>query len=76
MKEEIMAVIKAIKNGSVIEEEDHLIEGGLLSSLELLMLISELEKMYNITIPVEEVLPANFDTVNAILALVNRRKIN
>lgn len=74
MKEQIINIIKVIKNGVEIGESDHFILGGILSSLELLQLIAELEEKYSVKIPVEEVLPENFDTVEGIEAMIGRLK--
>ncbi len=74
MKEQVMSILIGIKNGMKISEEDHLIFDGILSSLDLIQFISELEERFDIKIPVEEVIPDNFDTVASIIQMVEKLK--
>lgn len=74
MKEQIIEVIREIKHDKSINEESHLIFDGILSSLEIVQFISELEEMSEIKIPIQEVLPDNFDTVDAIAKMIERLK--
>lgn len=74
MKEQIFAIIKSIKNGESLDEKAHLVYERVLSSLELLQLIAELEKQYGVKIPLKEVRPENFDTIDGIEAMMQRLK--
>ena len=74
MKEKILAMIQKIKNDESLDENVHLVFEGILNSLEILQLISELEENYDIKIPVEEVLPDNFDKVESISKMVKKLK--
>ena len=55
-----------------LDENTKLISGGIVDSFSMVSLKRFLEKKYNISIPDEEASPEAFDTVNSIIALVNR----
>lgn len=56
-----------------ISNNDSLFQGGLLDSLNLIGLISFLEKSYMIRINPSEITIDNFDDIDRILALINRK---
>ena len=49
-----------------------LIDGHRLDSLSILALIAELEDAFDITIPAVEIIPSNFNSAQAIWAMVTR----
>ncbi len=55
-----------------LDENTKLISGGIVDSFSMVSLKRFLEKKYQISIPDEEASPEAFDTVNSIIALVNR----
>ncbi|MBQ7337625.1 MAG: acyl carrier protein [Clostridia bacterium] len=50
----------------------HLIDDGILDSLDIVTLVTELCAAFDITIPAEELLPDNFNSAAAIRAMVER----
>jgi len=54
------------------ESETTLVENGLLDSLDLFGLIAALEQEYNVSIPMEEISPKNFNSVMGISSLITR----
>jgi acyl carrier protein len=56
----------------VLDENTKLISGGIVDSFSMVSLKRFIEKKYAISIPDEEASPEAFDTVNSIIALVNR----
>jgi acyl carrier protein len=54
--------------------DDSLIQAGIIDSLGIQMLITFLEREYQIAIPEEELYPQNFETINDIANLVMRIK--
>lgn len=49
-----------------------LIDGHYLDSLSIISLIAELEDAFDITIPAAEIIPANFNSANAMWAMIER----
>jgi acyl carrier protein len=57
-----------------LKPEDPLIARGLLDSLSILKTVTFCEEKFGITIPDQDVLPDHFESVQAIAALVDRRR--
>lgn len=49
-----------------------LIDDGILDSLDIVTLITEINDAYGVSVPAEEILPENFNSARAIYALINR----
>jgi len=60
------------KNLSGLGADDSLFAKGLLDSMSILKTVTFCEEQFGITIPDEEVLPDNFESVRAIAKLVDR----
>ena len=56
------------------ETEVALIDDGILESLDIVMIVSEIKDVLDIEITVDDLLPENFNSVDQILALVEARK--
>ncbi len=57
-----------------LKPEDSLLSRGLLDSMSILKTVTFCEEQFGITIPDEDVLPDNFESVRAIAKLVERVK--
>lgn len=57
---------------TAISSETQLIATGLLNSLAIVRLVSELESAYSIRVPFREVIKENFVSISAIESLVHR----
>lgn len=70
----IRDMVSAITHKSVtIGEEDSLQVAKVLDSLSLIELIARLEKEFNVTFEADELSPANLDSINAIVRLVESK---
>jgi len=58
-----------------LSNDASLLEGGILDSLSLLRLVVFLEKQFNITVGESDLLPENFDNVNAICTYLRAREL-
>ena len=61
------------KNISDIEESDNLIETGILDSLGIMKLLIFLEEKFSIPIGDDDLIPENFETINKLLSLIDRK---
>lgn len=59
-----------------IEPDQSLLDSGILDSLALLRLIGYIEDHFGVTVDDGEVIPENFETINDITALLDRKKQN
>jgi len=57
-----------------LKSDDSLLAKGLLDSMSILKTVTFCEEQFGITIPDDEVLPDNFESVGAIAKLVERVK--
>lgn len=60
------------KKVSGLEFTDNLIETGVIDSLGIQILISFLEKNFSVSIADEDLIPDNFETIDAIWAFVTK----
>ncbi len=55
-------------------DSDILVDDEIIDSLDLVSLVSEIMDEFGVKIPVDEITPENFNSLDAILALIERRK--
>ena len=56
----------------IFEGEDQLITNKLIDSIDLVAIISEIEDAFNINISMEEIIPENFDSIEAMWEMIQR----
>ena len=71
--EELLEILKDTKDGVDFETCTDLIDAKILTSFDIIQLLSALEDEYDISIPARELTPANFNSAEAILALLGHR---
>ena len=49
-----------------------LIDDGILDSLDIVTLVTEIDAEFDVAIPAEEIVPENFNSAEALMALINR----
>lgn len=72
MKEKVLEVIQAECPDVDFLASNALVDDGILDSLALTSIIAALSMEFNIVIPYEEIVEANFNSVDALAALVER----
>lgn len=72
MNEEIMAMLAEIRPEFNFAESDDFVMDGLLDSFDIISLSSMLEEKYEITIDGLDIVPENYATIDAIIALVKK----
>lgn len=70
--DELLEILRDIDPDNDYENDKRLIDDGHLDSLSLLQLVTELEDNFEIQITPNELIPANFNSVEAIWAMVQR----
>ena len=69
---ELIEILEELQPEVDYETCTDLIDGHKLDSLTILALIAELEDAFDITIPAVEIIPSNFNSAQAIWAMVTR----
>ena len=72
MEEKILTILRDIKPYVDIDRTSELIEEEILDSMGLLLLITELEKEYQIEISLDDLQADDFENLDNIVALVKR----
>ncbi len=72
MRETVLEILTSIRPDVSFEDTEGLITNGILESFDLVSIISELADEFNVTITTKELVPENFDSVNAIVAMIER----
>lgn len=72
MKDTILEILGDIVEGVDFDTCTTLIDDGLLSSLDIIQLIGALNDEFDISIPATEIIPSNFNSVDAMAAMVKR----
>ncbi|HAN21657.1 MAG TPA: acyl carrier protein [Clostridiales bacterium] len=58
------------------DKNNKLIDNNVLDSFDIVTLISEINDEFDITIPVEEIVPENFNSAKALYELIERLQDN
>ncbi len=69
---ELINILEEIKPGVDYENVKTLIDDHHLDSLSILSLIAEIEDAFDVVIPTAEIIPANFNSVEAMMALITK----
>ena len=70
--QKLMAALEEVRDDVDFANEEHLVEDGIIDSLDLTRIIAALDEAFDIHIPAGEIEPENFDSVDAILEMVRR----
>ncbi len=70
--EQLLAILKQLHPDVDFALEEDLIGDGILDSLDIVTLITEINCTFDVSIPAEEIIPENFASADAILALIER----
>lgn len=72
--EELLEILKDVRDDIDFENTTNLVSDKILTSFDIIQLISTLDDEYDIQVPASEIVPANFDTAQAIYSLVQKLK--
>jgi len=70
--ETLMKILVELRPDVDFEDNKELIDGGELDSFDIVSLVGELCDAYDIEIGAEDIVPENFNSVEAIMAMVQR----
>lgn len=66
----LLPILQSIHPEVDYETEKSLIDGRILDSFDIVMLISEIAENFDIKVPANEITPDNFNSIEAIAALL------
>ena len=71
-REELMEILEETRPEIDFETETKLIDDQLLDSFDIISIVSEINDTFDISSNVNDLLPENFNSVDAILALIKK----
>lgn len=72
MRERVLEILQDVVPDVDFENEENLISDSIVDSFAVVAMVNELNDELDIDIPAREILPANFETLEAIVALVEK----
>lgn len=69
--DKVIEILKKV-NPRIVENMDDIVSGGMLDSIELVEIVSEIEEVFEIEIPIEDISPENFNSVEAIQKMIEK----
>ena len=72
MREELLQLLSSENPEIDFAASDELVDDGILDSLTIVSLIGTLSMEYGIDIPYEEIVPENFNYIDAMAAMIQR----
>ena len=72
--EELLELLKDVRDDVDFENCTDLIDGQILSSFDIIQIISVIDEEYDVAVPATEIIPANFNSAQAIYDMIQRLK--
>ena len=70
--EKLIEILNSLKPGVDYTAQTNIIDGGILDSMTIVRLITLLEDEFDVEFSVTDLVPENFNTVEAIMNLIHR----
>ena len=74
MRKQIMEILTEICPGVDFENENALIDDGLIDSLDIVAVVTELMEAFDVELGVDDLTPENFNSVEAIEELIESKQ--
>ena len=70
--EQLLEILNQLHPDVDFTTVDDLYEEGVLDSLDMVRLVTEISQTFDVDVPPEELIPDNFQNVNTIMAMIER----
>ena len=70
--EKLLEILASIHPEVDFETAEDLIDDGILDSLDIVTLVTEIHAEFDVTIPAEEIVPENFNSAKALMELIEK----
>ena len=70
--EDLLEILRELHPDVDFETEEGLIDNGVLDSLDIVTLITEISENFDVTITARDIVPGNFNSAQALYALIKR----
>ncbi len=72
MRETVMEILQEIRGDVDFENATKLIDDNILASLDIVAIVGEFNDEFDIEISVEDLIPENFNSVDAMIELITK----
>ena len=70
--EKLIEILRELHDDVDFETEEALVDDGIIDSLDIVTLVTEINDQFDVSIPPEEIIPENFNSAAALYALIER----
>ena len=70
--EQLLEILSGLHPEVDFENTEDLVDDGILDSLDIVTLVTEIDAEFGVTIPAEEIIPENFNSAKALFELIER----
>ena len=70
--EKLLEILSELHSDVDFENTEDLVDDGILDSLDIVTLVTEIDAEFGVTIPAEEIIPENFNSAKALMELISR----
>ena len=70
--EKLIEILRELHDDVDFESEEALVDDGIIDSLDIVTLVTEINDRFDVSIPPEEIVPDNFNSAAALMALIER----
>ena len=68
--EELLKLLNELHDDVDFETEEALVDDGIIDSLDIVTLVTEINDRFDVSIPPEEIIPDNFNSAKALWELI------
>ncbi len=70
--EKLIAILTELHPDVDFSAAEGLVDDGILDSLDIVTLVTEIHSEFDVTIPAEEIVPENFNSAKALMDLIKK----
>ncbi|MBQ8849607.1 MAG: acyl carrier protein [Clostridia bacterium] len=70
--EKLLEILSSLHPDVDFENTEDLIDDGILDSLDIVTLVTEINAEFDVAIPAEEIVPENFNSAKALMELIEK----
>ena len=70
--EKLLDILRELHPETDFETETRLVDGGILASFDIVMLITRIEEEFDVVISAKDIVPEHFNSVKALYALIEK----
>ncbi len=74
MREQLLRILTEAVPGVDFDSEMALVDDGILESLDIVTIVSEIMDVFDVELTVDDLTPENFNTVEDILKMINSKR--